>query len=53
MELEAWKAFVLFGWNFFGNNKAKNYAELVTNTLTQRHRTQHEDQHALLILTYG
>ena len=34
VELEAWKAFVLFVKNFLGNNKARNYAELVTNMLT-------------------
>jgi len=34
VELEAWKAFVLVVKNFLGNNKARNYAELVTNMLT-------------------
>ena len=34
VELEAWKAFVLVAKNFLGNNKARNYAELVTNMLT-------------------
>ena len=34
MELEAWKAFVLVVKNFLGNNKAKNYAELINNMLT-------------------
>ena len=34
VELEAWKAFVLVVKNFLGNNKASNYAELVTNMLT-------------------
>ena len=34
VELEAWKAFVLVMKNFLGNNKARNYAELVTNMLT-------------------
>ena len=33
-ELEAWKAFVLVVKNFLGNNKASNYAELVTKMLT-------------------
>lgn len=33
VELEAWKAFVLVVKNFLGNNKANNYAELVTNRL--------------------
>ena len=34
VELEASKAFVLVIINFLGNNKARNYAELVINTLT-------------------
>ena len=34
VELETWKAFVLVGKNFLGNNKARNYAELVNNMLT-------------------
>ena len=34
VELEAWKAFVLVVKHFLGNNKARNYAELVTNMLT-------------------
>ena len=34
MELEVWKAFVLVVKNFLGNNKARNYAELVNNMLT-------------------
>ena len=34
VELEAWKAFVLVVRNFLGNNKARNYAELVINMLT-------------------
>ena len=34
VELEAWKAFVLVFKNFFGNNKARNYAELGTNMRT-------------------
>ena len=34
VELEAWKAFVLVVKNFLGNNKARNYTELVNNTLT-------------------
>ena len=34
VELEAWKAFFLVVKNFLGNNKARNYAELVTNVLT-------------------
>ena len=34
VELEAWKAFVLIVKNFLGNNKARNYAELVNNMLT-------------------
>ena len=33
-EVEAWKAFVLVVKNFLGNNKARNYAELVNNMLT-------------------
>ena len=33
VELEAWKAFVLVVKNFLGNNKVRNYAELVTNML--------------------
>ena len=33
VELEAWKAFVLVVKNFLGNNKARNYAELVNNIL--------------------
>ena len=33
-ELEVWKAFVLVVNNFFGNNKSRNYAELVNNMLT-------------------
>ena len=34
VELEAWKTSVLVVKNFFGNNKASNYAELVTKLLT-------------------
>ena len=34
MELEAWKAFVLVVKNFLGNNKARTYAELISNMLT-------------------
>ena len=34
-ELEAWKAFVLVVKNFLDNNKARNYAEFVTNMLTR------------------
>ena len=34
VELQAWKAFVLLGKNFLGNNKARNYAKLVNNMLT-------------------
>ena len=34
VELEAWKAFVLVVKNFLGNNKARNYAELVNNMLS-------------------
>ncbi|KAK5650493.1 hypothetical protein RI129_001522 [Pyrocoelia pectoralis] len=34
VEVEAWKAFVMVVKNFLGNNKAPNYAELVTNMLT-------------------
>lgn len=34
VELEAWKTFVLVVKNFLGNNKARNYAELVNNMLT-------------------
>ena len=34
VELEAWKAFVLVVKNFLGNNKVRNYAELVNNMLT-------------------
>ena len=34
VELEAWKTFVLVVKNFIGNNKARNYAELVNNMLT-------------------
>ena len=34
VELDAWKAFVLVVKNFLGNNKARNYAELVNNMLT-------------------
>ena len=34
VELEAWKVFVLVVKNFFGNNMARNYAELVNNILT-------------------
>ena len=34
VELEAWKAFVLVVKNFLGNNKARNYEELVNNMLT-------------------
>ena len=34
VELEAWKAFVLAVKSFLGNNKARNYAELVNNMLT-------------------
>ena len=33
-EPKAWKAFVLGVKNFIGNNKARNYAELVNNMLT-------------------
>ena len=33
VELEAWKAFVLVVKNFLGNNKARNYTELVNNML--------------------
>ena len=34
VELEAWKAHVLVVKNFLGNNKARNYAELVNKMLT-------------------
>ena len=34
VELKAWKVFVLVVKNFLGNNKARNYAELVNNMLT-------------------
>ena len=34
VKLESWKAFVLVEKNFHGNNKARNYAELVNNMLT-------------------
>ncbi|ESO04311.1 hypothetical protein HELRODRAFT_172670 [Helobdella robusta] len=34
VEQEAWNAFVLVVKNFFGNNKARNYAELVNNMVT-------------------
>ena len=34
VKLEAWKAFVLVMKNFLGNNKARNYTELVNNMLT-------------------
>ena len=34
VELAAWKGFVLVVKNFLGNNKARNYAELVNNMLT-------------------
>ena len=34
VELEAWKALVLVVKNLLGNNKARNYAELVNNMLT-------------------
>ena len=34
VEQEAWKAFVLVVKNFLGNNKTRNYAELVNNMLT-------------------
>ena len=34
VELEAWKVFVLEVKNFLGNNKARNYAELVNNMLS-------------------
>ena len=34
VQLEAWKAFVLVVKNFLGNNKARNYAELINNMLT-------------------
>ena len=34
VELEVWKAFVLVVKNFLGNNKARNYTELVNNMLT-------------------
>ena len=33
LKSEAWKAFVLVGKNFLGNNKASNYEELITNML--------------------
>ena len=33
VKLEAWKAFVLVVKNFFGNNKDRNYAQLVNNML--------------------
>ena len=33
VEREAWKAYVMVVKNFLGNNKATNYAELVTNIL--------------------
>ena len=32
-KLEAWSSFVLVVKNFFGNNKALNYADLVSNML--------------------
>ena len=34
VELAAWKGFVLVVKNFLGNNKPRNYAELVNNILT-------------------
>ena len=34
VELEAWKAFILLVKKFLGNNKDRNYAELVNNMLT-------------------
>ncbi|ESO01734.1 hypothetical protein HELRODRAFT_174719 [Helobdella robusta] len=34
VEQEAWNAFVLVVKNFLGNNKARNYAELVNNMVT-------------------
>ena len=34
VELEVWKAFVRVVKNFLGNNKARNYTELVNNMLT-------------------
>ena len=34
VELEAWKAFVPVVKSFLGNNKVRNYAELVNNMLT-------------------
>ena len=34
VEQEAWKAFVMVVKNFLGNNKARNYAQLVNNMLT-------------------
>ena len=34
LELQVWKAFVLVVKNFLGNNKARNYTELVNNMLT-------------------
>ena len=54
VELEAWKAFVLVVKNLLGNNKARNYAELVNNMLAafQKPGLQHECQDALLIFTY-
>ena len=34
VELEVWKAFALVVKNFLGNNRVRNYAELVNNILT-------------------
>ena len=34
VEMEVWKAFVLILKNFLGNNKAKNYVELVKHIVT-------------------
>ena len=34
VELQVWKAFVLAVKNFLGNNKSRNYAELVNNMVT-------------------
>ena len=54
VELEAWNEFVLVVKNFLGNNKDRNYAELVNNMLTAfRNLGCNMIVDALPIVTYG
>ncbi len=54
VELEVWNEFVLVVKNFLGNNKDRNYAELVNNMLTAfRNLGCNMSVDALPIVTYG